>query len=268
VGGFLTEAFELPGYVWGDGELTTSNGEDGGTIADGERLTGVSGAPNHALGSKPKSKRGLPYWLSWAFSGVCLCSGLQAALVHQANGPPPVIGIGVIAAGLTVTPPFVVGWRRRFKFFRPIWAPPALAFGMIITTAMVGVIATMPEPPTSEVTASSAPQPAPPPKTEGDELDEALFSYPSFARKLLSDRLRDPQSAKITKLMAFMTGKRLTLCGMVNAKNGFGGYSGGEVFIISDDGIFIGETEANADRVFAECKGTATRTVPESALGN
>lgn len=99
-------------------------------------------------------------------------------------------------------------------------------------------------------------------------VDTDVATYAGFARKMLASRLRDPQSAKLSDLMAFKTGDKLAICGKVNAKNGFGGYGASEPFIVSDSGIFVGEAEATGERVLTECSGAITSIVPETMLGN
>ena len=46
----------------------------------------------------------------------------------------------------------------------------------------------------------------------------------------LKGRLKDPDSAKISAVKISADGK--TVCGLVNAKNGFGGYTGDSVFYV------------------------------------
>jgi hypothetical protein len=46
----------------------------------------------------------------------------------------------------------------------------------------------------------------------------------------LKDRLKDPDSAKISNVKISADGK--TVCGLVNAKNSFGGYTGDSVFYV------------------------------------
>lgn len=46
----------------------------------------------------------------------------------------------------------------------------------------------------------------------------------------LKGRLKDPDSAKISNVKVSADGK--TVCGLVNAKNGFGGYTGDSVFYV------------------------------------
>jgi len=47
------------------------------------------------------------------------------------------------------------------------------------------------------------------------------------AKRLLEERLRDPESVRYGTVMA----KRGVVCGVFNAKNGFGGYGGDEPFL-------------------------------------
>ena len=61
------------------------------------------------------------------------------------------------------------------------------------------------------------------------------------AKLLVKERLKDPESARFGKIWIYT--KEMSdgtiehrLCGEVNAKNGFGGYTGFEVFYISENG--------------------------------
>ncbi|MBZ9757843.1 hypothetical protein LB524_21385 [Mesorhizobium sp. ESP6-5] len=48
----------------------------------------------------------------------------------------------------------------------------------------------------------------------------------------VQSRLKDPNSAMFSSIVATSTqgGKLITICGLVNAKNSFGGYTGSQVF--------------------------------------
>ena len=66
-----------------------------------------------------------------------------------------------------------------------------------------------------------------------DEIDEA--------KKAVVNKLKDPESAKFGEIWALSgsNGKR-TVCGYINAKNSYGGYTGRKMFmIISPDSVII-----------------------------
>lgn len=53
-------------------------------------------------------------------------------------------------------------------------------------------------------------------------------------KKSVSDQLKDPESARFGKIVAGTSASRnasITVCGIVNAKNGFGGYAGKKPFL-------------------------------------
>ncbi len=76
---------------------------------------------------------------------------------------------------------------------------------------------------------------------------EAGVTYPSSqhraaAKELVKQRLRDPGSAEFTDIQVFAgSGRRPMVCGRVNARNGFGGMTGAQRFIVG--GIVVLETE-------------------------
>lgn len=210
--------------------------------------------------------------VSYTFSVVMLITGM-AALAGVGNTP-IVAGTMFLLMGLITFPPVVGILRRRLKPLRPLWVPPLLAFALLMLMSPM-----LPPPPPKDQTSTPAAQPkvvaadkpvrtqaAKPPLKPREDPDEDGVLYPHFAKQLLAPRLRDPDSAKITALIAFRTGERLTLCGKVNAKNGYGGYGGPQAFVISDDGVLLGEGELTAESVLAQCKGERTLVVPERYL--
>ena len=50
-------------------------------------------------------------------------------------------------------------------------------------------------------------------------------------RRDVAERLRDPESARLKDIKAGRDDKSILVCGLVNAKNGFGGYTGFTPFI-------------------------------------
>ncbi len=74
-------------------------------------------------------------------------------------------------------------------------------------------------------------------------------------KKLGIASLKDPDSAKFGDKMArgrAQAGWTLT-CGMVNAKNGFGGYSGMEPFAVQTEGGAVKEIEIASDALDGSC---------------
>lgn len=65
----------------------------------------------------------------------------------------------------------------------------------------------------------------------------------SDAKERMRGRLKDPESAKFTEvIVARVTGKPI-VCGYVNAKNSFGGYTGPKGFVMPKGGVPIGEDD-------------------------
>ena len=63
----------------------------------------------------------------------------------------------------------------------------------------------------------------------------------------MDETLKDPESAEYSDVEAFqLSGDNFAFCGKVNAKNGFGGYTGSERFIASP-GLGLTETALGGD---------------------
>lgn len=62
------------------------------------------------------------------------------------------------------------------------------------------------------------------------------------AEKKVRDQLRDPESAQFSDVTT--AGNGLLVCGMVNAKNGMGGYVGRRKFVVwGDDDVAVAQDE-------------------------
>ena len=62
----------------------------------------------------------------------------------------------------------------------------------------------------------------------------------TFADKLVRPRLKDPSSGRFAALQGATTDKGSLMCGLVNAKNGFGGYNGSQRFVAGLTDSFSG----------------------------
>lgn len=74
------------------------------------------------------------------------------------------------------------------------------------------------------------------------KANEAIFAQveaEARARKIVRTMLKDPDSAKFGDIFF---GRHGTVCGTVNAKNAFGGYTGAQVFTIDTKYIRISDT--------------------------
>jgi len=71
------------------------------------------------------------------------------------------------------------------------------------------------------------------PVTSGMAYDEnAKVNATLFAMDAVKRKLRDPSSAEFRNVNTYEPEQRvLVVCGLVNAKNGFGGYAGYEAFV-------------------------------------
>jgi hypothetical protein len=60
------------------------------------------------------------------------------------------------------------------------------------------------------------------------------------AKETVVGQLKDPESARFGEIWAMSgtNGKR-TICGYVNAKNSFGGYTGKQMFTLTDSGVIF-----------------------------
>lgn len=69
---------------------------------------------------------------------------------------------------------------------------------------------------------------------------QASASEIDTAKDAVAERLRDPSSAQFRNVKAGQANNGLnTVCGEVNAKNGYGGYAGYQRFITNSDGKFV-----------------------------
>lgn len=64
------------------------------------------------------------------------------------------------------------------------------------------------------------------------------------AKAAMRDRLKDPESARFEDLIVARFSGAPVVCGHVNAKNGFGGYTGKKAFLVIN-GAAIGEDDVS-----------------------
>lgn len=80
------------------------------------------------------------------------------------------------------------------------------------------------------VAPAASPPPPPPPRTyPSDATPEEVEA----ATALVVERLKDPESARIRNVRVMKEGG-IPVCGEVNARNGFGGYTGYSHFVIME----------------------------------
>lgn len=79
------------------------------------------------------------------------------------------------------------------------------------------------------------------------------------AEKAVIVKLKDPESARFGPLMATGTGNELEICGWVNAKNSFGGYTGFELYYIKSE---AGHLRAFVEKDIAPIRCSYINLVP------
>lgn len=72
----------------------------------------------------------------------------------------------------------------------------------------------------------------------------------SAAKKAVQAVLKDPASAQWKDVHAFATG---TTCGLVNAKNSYGGYTGFRHFLVRDGRLYFSEDELESIKISSCC---------------
>jgi hypothetical protein len=88
------------------------------------------------------------------------------------------------------------------------------------------------KPSTSERTAPDRKQDAAPAKPDNPYADEfKQYAWISSSEQSVKEKLRDPDSAEFRNVRFYSGAGVPVSCGEVNAKNGFGGYTGFERFV-------------------------------------
>lgn len=93
------------------------------------------------------------------------------------------------------------------------------------------------------------------PKEEASNSDKYTpVELETFVELKIKPRFRDPDSVRFSDVVAYIDGGKLSaFCGLINAKNGFGGYAGPQFFVYSDSGLTVGDEALSAR---ASCHGT------------
>jgi len=78
-------------------------------------------------------------------------------------------------------------------------------------------------------------------------------------------RLRDPDSAQFQDAFIIGTSKNRTVCGIVNAKNGFGGYSGYAPFVYRElsESVEFGSDDNSGSKIKESCTNEKFAEVDE-----
>lgn len=73
-------------------------------------------------------------------------------------------------------------------------------------------------------------------RSEADRAKDDAAMIKKFQERVI-DRLKDPSSAQFRDVR--LNDRRDALCGTVNAKNGFGGYTGFSGFVATSDAVYL-----------------------------
>ena len=115
----------------------------------------------------------------------------------------------------------------------------------VVVVALIALIATcdLPDAPSSGTGEAEA--------AAADEEDGSLSrseqsTIVAMSRDGVKSRLRDPSSARFRNVGYYSGGESSAVCGEVNAKNGFGGYTGFERFVALGDKLAFLESDIEA----------------------
>jgi len=120
-----------------------------------------------------------------------------------------------------------------------------------------------PEPQQPPVVVQAQPTIQPPVIAQSKPDNDVLMRAQSATRNIL----KDPGSAQFSDLVTLQNGTDTVVCGFVNAKNGYGGYSGRQGFIYGD-GIRTSHMNQYDGQILEACRNIAAgRYVRSSANG-
>ena len=116
--------------------------------------------------------------------------------------------------------------------------------------------------------------PASPPASQPPKIDQSAWVYTSagVALQSIKHSLKDADSAKFRSVGVivpdrFDPAKVGVVCGEVNAKNSFGGYTGFKQFVMVPAGIAIDGANPEFSRLWnAQCAGKPIRYLPDDHL--
>lgn len=136
---------------------------------------------------------------------------------------------------------------------------PRLALAIF---SIIGV-AYLIRPGSETVVPKSDPAPSTVPTTQYQpERIEHIATYRRNAKDAVKASLKDPDSAQFSSMTIFKNAGGITVCGLVNAKNGFGGYSGRTPFIVSPMAVFLGD-DVTATMIDEACKGDLSEALAD-----
>ena len=111
--------------------------------------------------------------------------------------------------------------------------------------------------PTAKAFASGDALASTPPSSQSDtgvaptDLDMLTYSQ-TQTKQALEAKLKDPDTAKYRNVAAYHVAGAYAFCGEVNAKNGFGGYTGYERFVGVPNQAFLESEVADFDTLWTK----------------
>jgi hypothetical protein len=96
---------------------------------------------------------------------------------------------------------------------------------ILLSLAVIGLICLNLSPPPPDVDGKRAAQ------EQADRESNTKYTLLAAAERAIKERLKDADSAQFRNESVHKNGKGLIVCGEVNAKNGFGGFSGFKHFV-------------------------------------
>jgi hypothetical protein len=83
--------------------------------------------------------------------------------------------------------------------------------------------------------------------SSGDDEELAAYTALASAQTAVKARLKDPGSAEFSSMTVYGQEPSFTVCGLVNAKNGFGGMAGPTpVVVLSGGTVYLGGDDDDA----------------------
>lgn len=76
-----------------------------------------------------------------------------------------------------------------------------------------------------------------PPVNAGRDIVDVSEQHATHAKHVIQEMLKDPESARFRRIYGAKGGvRKIAICGEVNAKNSYGGYTGYKPFMVFEDG--------------------------------
>ena len=104
-------------------------------------------------------------------------------------------------------------------------------------------------------------------RAESDQKQKELDDFVNKSKEALTKSFKDPSSAQLSDLTVASNEQRKLLCGMINAKNSYGGYVGAKKFYVAwpasrpdepevwTEGDWYSRANAKVDQLISRSKG-------------